>query len=417
MSSQEEGSPEGVVNYSIINPSATEMDKITKLQILLTINSMKPDDLFRLIQDGDISMDEMIANNLNPSLVTQLQARLTNERQSRITEDQMIAKCRQIEAGEFNAGRIKELMLEGYITEDLLLKHTSLTPQMIARVKSYSKQQTEFLSWRDLPPLQSGYTDLYFFGQPGSGKSCILASIFHYLDSNAMIINNSINPKGNKYRDQLKDEISYGILPDSTAVDGVNYIPLELINHEHKGKRHPLNFIEMSGELFNRAYDGGISEDNLAAKNYLNNTNRKLIYFVLDYEQHEKSKTVYKGASQSSKMQSILALLDQFGTLEHTDGIYIVITKTDLFPAGADRNSFAMQFLESSYKAFLVNCREMKDKYRNRFDITLYAYSIGDVKFQNMLVHFDDRSPKELITDVMRETFTTKKGGWGKFFS
>lgn len=392
------------------------MDKITKLQILLTINNMKVDDLFDFIQSGDITLDEMISNKLNPSLVTQLQARQSKEKETKITEEEMIATCKRIENGELNAGRIKSLLLEGAINEELLLTHTSLRPDMISKIRNYQKQPTPFLSWVDLPPLQNGYTDLYFFGQPGSGKSCILASIFNYLDQQAMIINNAYNPEGNKYRSMLNDEISYGILPDSTAAEGVNYIPIELINHEHNGVRHPLNFIEMSGELFNKAYEGGINSENLAARNYLNNTNRKLIYFVLDYDQHEKSRTVSSGPSQSSKMQSILALLDEFGTLQYTDGIYIVVTKSDLFPAGVDRYQYAKQFLESSYKSFLVNCKSLQDKYRNNFEITVYPYSIGQVKFQNLLVQIDLRSPKELVEDILAETFATKTSFLTKFF-
>jgi len=392
------------------------MDKITKLQILLTINSMQANDLFELILSGDITLDEMIANNLNPSLLNQIQARQTKEKQNKVTESDMIATCKRIENGELNAGRIKSLLLEGSINEEILLNHTSMTADMISKVKNYQKQPTPFLSWADLPPLQNGYTDLYFFGQPGSGKSCILASIFYYLEQQAMIINNSYNQQGNIYRALLKDEISYGILPDSTAVEGVNYIPFELINHENKGNRHPLNFVEMSGELFNKAYEGGINADSLAARNYLNNTNRKLIYFVLDYDQHEKSKTISSGPSQSSKMQTILALLDDFGTLKYTDGIYIVVTKTDLFPEGVDRYQYAKQFLESSYNSFLVNCKVLQEKYRNNFDITVYPYSIGQVKFQNMLVQFDLRSPKELVEDILEETFVTKKSILGKLF-
>jgi hypothetical protein len=347
-------------------------------------------------------------------LLTQIQARQTKEKQNTVTESDMLATCKRIENGELNAGRIKSLLLEGSINEEILLNHTSMTADMISKVKNYQKQPTHFLSWSDLPPLQNGYTDLYFFGQPGSGKSCILASIFYYLEQKAMIINNSYNKQGNIYRDLLKGEISYGILPDSTAVEGVNYIPFELINHENKGNKHPLNFVEMSGELFNKAYEGGINTDSLAARNYLNNTNRKLIYFVLDYDQHEKSKTISSGPSQSAKMESILAQLDDFGTLKYTDGIYIVVTKTDLFPEGVDRYQYAKQFLESSYNSFLVNCKYLKDKHRNNFDITIYPYSIGQVKFQNMLVQFDLRSPKELVEDILEETFVTKKSFFGK---
>jgi hypothetical protein len=393
------------------------MDKRTKLQILLTINQMRLEDLRALVQSGDISFDQMIANNLNPAIATQLQEMLNKEKQHQVTEEQMIITCKKIENGDLNAGQIKNLLLEGSITEELLLKHTSLSAEMISKIKNYQKQATPFSSWSDLPPLQKGYTDLYFFGQPGSGKSCILASIFYYLEEQGIIINNVHNPQGLRYRNQLTNEISYGILPDSTAVEGVNYIPIELINLNHANSRHPLNFVEMSGELFNLAYDQGITSDNLAARDYLNNTNRKLIYFVLDYNQHERSKTVSSGPLQSSKMQAILALLEKFGTLNYTDGIYIIVSKSDLFPPNVDRTRYAKQFIETSYKGFVVNCKDLQKKYRNNFKVMVYPYSIGEVRFQNMLHQFDLTSPKMVIEDILKETFVTKNNLIGRFFT
>ena len=393
------------------------MDKLTKMRILLTINQLKLEQLEEFIKSGDITLDEMIANNLNGNTVNLLRFLQIREKENQTSEEEMIATCKKIENNELNAGEIKKLLLEGRVSREILLKHTSLTDKMISNIENYQKRTTVFSTWANLPELQKGYTDLYFFGQPGSGKSCILASIFYYLEEQGMIINNAHNPEGNKYRNQLRDELSYGILPDSTAAEGVNYIPIELINPDNEGARHPLNFIEMSGELFDGAYEEGISEQNLSAKNYLNNTNRKLIYFVLDYDQHEKSKTFSSGATQSSKMQTILALLDQFGTLNYTEGIYLVVTKSDLFPSGVDRFQYAKQFVESSYKGFIVNCKELQRRYRNNFKVIVYPYSIGDVRFQNMLIKPDLGSPDMVIGDVLTQTFFKKKNFIQKFFS
>jgi GTPase SAR1 family protein len=268
-----------------------------------------------------------------------------------------------------------------------------------------------------LPPLEANRTDLYFFGQPGSGKSCILASLFYYLRRKGMIISNTLNNQGNIYRNQLTDELENGILPDSTARDGVNYIPIELRNQNNKNMRHPLNFIEMSGELFEDAYNEGISERNLAAQKYLDNNNRKLIYFVLDYDMHGKGINL-GGVSQASKMEHILVLLDKFGILQKTEGIFIVLSKADLFPSGAQRSSFAKEFVNSRYKNFIENCKDLVEKYRHRnaFELKLYPYSIGTVRFQNLLTQFDEMSPQEMIDDIMNYTFISKKSFWGKLF-
>lgn len=395
------------------------MKKLEKLQILLTINKMNLNDLIDFVKSGDILVEEMVENGLNPATVSQIEDHFKKEKQRMLTEEDMIATCRLIESGEVNAIRVRDMLLEGSVTEDLLLKHTSLSQDMIARIRNYQKQPTPFLNWNDLPPLKSGYTDLYFLGQPGSGKSCILASIFHYLNQHGMIIDNVHNLQGIIYRNQLIDEMSYGILPDSTAAEGVNYIPIELQNQDpqFKGKKHPLNFIEMSGELFDRAYKGGISDNSIAARNYLSNTNRKLLYLILDYHQHEKSKTISMGTSQSNKLQAVLALLDQYGTLDYTDGIYIVVTKSDLFPYGVNPKEYAKNFVLDNFKGLITNCKNLQEKHRNKFKLIVYPYSIGDVRFQNMLVNINPESPRMVVQDILQHSFMTTNSGLKKYFS
>jgi len=395
------------------------MNKLEKLRILLTVNSMKLNDLVDFVKSGDISVEEMIENGLNPATATQIEDHFKKEKQRLLTEEDMINSCKMIENGEVNAIRVRDMLLEGSVTEDLLLKHTSLSQDMISRIRNYQKQPTPFLNWSDLPPLKSGFTDLYFLGQPGSGKSCILASIFYHLNQQGMIIDDVHNLQGTIYRNQLMDEFSYGILPDSTAAEGVNYIPLQLQNDDpqFKGRKHPLNFVEMSGELFDRAYKGGINDNSIAARNYLNNTNRKLLYLILDYHQHEKSRTVAMGTSQSNKLQAVLALLDQYGTLQYTDGIYIVVTKSDLFPYGVDQKEYAKNFVLDNFRGLITNCRNLQDKYRKRFKLMVYPYTIGDVRFQNMLVNINPESPKMVVKDILEHSFMTTNSGIKKLFS
>lgn len=407
------------------------MDRILKQQILSTINSINVKDLIDFIKSGDPTnptLKEMIDAGLKSPAIKDIEdsIRFAKEIEANIAkakaeasakENDIITFCRRIENQEFNVLEIKNLLLEGRISEQQLIQHTSLNSDLIRKIKSYQKITTDFHSWKDLPPLQPNRTDLYFFGQPGSGKSCILASIFYYLNEKGMIIENTTNKVGTKYRQQLIDEISYGILPDSTAAEGVNYIPIELRNINHKNTKHPLNFIEMSGELFNKAYEDGIDESNLAAKDYLNNKNQKLIFFVLDYDLHQKSALGLSGPSQASKMQSILSFLDNMGALEKTDGIYIVLSKCDLFPSGVDRTQHAKQFVEKNYRNFIENCKDIKEKYRKKFKVIGYPYSIGDVKFQNLLTDFDDSSPSFICDAIIQHTFSSKKSFVQKYFN
>ena len=388
------------------------MKALDKKQVLTRINSLKLQELIELIDSGDIALDEMIAEGLSENMAGDIKKHYDSKKQNTINEGEAIALCQQIENGDFSAVEIKNHLLSEKITESYLLNHTSLNENLIDKIKYFEKRRTDFRSWQQLPPLEQNRTDLYFFGQPGSGKSCILASVFYFLKQNGLIINDAHNPQGNIYRNQLTDEIEVGILPDSTQRDGVNYIPIELRNTTNESYKHPLNFIEMSGELFNEAYQSGINNENLAAKQYLDNKNKKLIYFVLDYF-NDKRGINQGGVSQSSKMEHILSLLDQFGTLNNTDGIFIVLSKTDLFPKGVDRNQYALDFLQKKYLQFYNNIKELQKQYK--FEIKLYPYSIGEVKFKDLITEFNTTSPLELIQDVLNYTFVSKKP-WYKIF-
>ena len=251
-------------------------------------------------------------------------------------------------------------------------------------LKKFFKRPTQFNSWADLPPLEKNRTDIYFLGQPGSGKSCILASLFFHANQEGLIIDNNLNPKGNQYRFQLAEEIEFGVLPDSTLADvekGVNYMPVDLAESiDEKGNInniHPLNFVEMSGELFDKAHEEGAGGKNIGAKGYLSNNNKKLIFFVIDYDQHkQRQEGKIASSAQSSKFQNVLSYLDDSGILKRTDGIYILISKADLFPSGVNRTDYAEEFLKNNYRGFYNNCKILKNKHKDNFELYLVPFFI-----------------------------------------
>jgi hypothetical protein len=381
---------------------------------LSQVNNASFQELLNEIDKGNHTLTELINAGLHSYTADEIKQHYASRQQAPVNQVDVMQLCGKIEKGEYSAEKIKNLLISGSITEAQLLANTSLTQALINQIQNYQKMTTPFDSWHDLPPLETNRTDLYFFGQPGSGKSCILASVFYYLHHNGMLMNSPQNPRGNVYKDQLINEINMGILPDSTQRDGVNYIPLELRNQNNRSYRHPLNFIEMSGELFDDAYESGISDNNLDAKNYLDNKNKKLIYFVLDYFMENRGFNS-GGTSQTSKAEQILTLLDRFGTLNHTDGIFIIISKSDLFPKDVDRNQYAVEFLKTRYLNLYNNIKDLQERYG--FEVKLYPYTIGEVKLQNLLTTFNMQSPAEMIDDIMNYTFVSQKPWYQRIFS
>jgi hypothetical protein len=268
------------------------------------------------------------------------------------------------------------------------------------QINDYKIRPQEFEStWRDLPPLEKNRTDIYFFGQPGSGKSCVLASLFHHADKEGLLSKNNINSHANEYIEKLSNGIRDGIIAHSrTSFEGGNF-PVDLI-HPNTGKEHPINLIVMSDQL--------LRDDH---KNYLDTKNKKLIFFVLDYARHIDMgwRSVTGTAKRANKFQNILSKLDEYGTLNKTDGIYIIISKSDLFPDGKSKIEFAKEFVIENYKNFYANCKLYQKRNNESFEINIIPYTIGEMKYENLLVKFNSQPASDLINLICTYSITHPK--------
>jgi hypothetical protein len=376
-----------------------------KVAILESINSTEipVKNLANYISEGFITEAEMLAAGLNNSRQEELKSFIQQDAQAAVNQNEVIEFCKRIEREECSIAEIKQKLNSRLITVDDIKQHTTLDDFLLNKILNYNSRPIERPNWTDLAPLQDKHTDLYFFGIVNSGKSCVMASLFSYMDRHGLAIERNNNPTGTRYAHQLAEEFRNGILPKSTSSEGINYIQLELRNPV-KGKNHPLNIIEMSGEFFNNAYNRNI-EELKTAFTYLKNNNRKLIFFVLDY----KSAQTYvsaDGAMQHNKMKSVLDALDMNGILGQTDAIFLIITKSDLFPNVQNKLQYTEQFINQEYKSFIETCKDKRKKHKGQFDIVAYPYSIGKVKFDGLLTEVDEQSPKNIIKAIWECTHT-----------
>ena len=396
------------------------MERITKQQILQAINELEVSDLLELINDNDLALEEMVDAGLDRVKLDALQAHFqstepqSSEEPSEESLDEIQQLMQQIENDELDVLEIRSYLLNGVLTKEQLVANTSMTLDMIERINYYQKKETPFTDWENLPPLENNRTDVYFLGQPGSGKSCVLGAIFSYFDRLGLLAENMQNQVGTLYRNQLKDEFSYGILPDSTAVDGVNYMPIDLRNMDKNKLRHPLNFVEMSGEIFDTAYEKGIQSIHPKVKTCLKNKNRKILFFIIDYDLHKRAEKMSFGAGQASKLTAVLEILDNFGTLDKVDAIYVLVTKSDLFPKDRDKKEYAHEFIHTYYLNFINNLKDKKEKYarKNGFKVTVYPFTIGDVRFKSMLTETDFTGAEMVTRAIQKHAFVTKKTGF-----
>jgi len=175
----------------------------------------------------------------------------------------------------------------------------------------------------------------------------------------------------------------------------------------------------MSGEKIWEAYEKGMEHLPPKLINYLSNKNRKLLFFVVDYQIHQESSKVQMGPRQESTLPAVLELLDRFGTLGHTDAIYVLVTKSDLFPDYQTKEEHAKAFMDGPFLNFSNNLREKVLKFQNqsKFKVTVIPYSIGKIRFKDLLVEINSESPHNVTARIQSHSFVSRPiSGWRKIF-
>lgn len=402
------------------------MDKIVKQQILQEINDLEVNDLLGMIEAKEIRLEEMVDAGLERAKLNSIQDILNQVRaveKETISPDTALQEikeiCQSIENDEYDVLEIRNFLLSGVITSEQLKEYTSMTDEIIERIYYYQKNDLNIEGTNAEPPYLPNRTDVYFLGQPGSGKSCVLGSLFHYFDIEGLLVDDLGNPEGTKYRNHLKHEFSYGILPNSNAVDDLYPMPFELRNLDNSANRHPLNFIDMSGEVFDDIYNLGLDAVKPKFIKYFKNNNRKIIFFIIDFDLHKRTRKVSMGIDQGSKALNVLETLDKFGTLKKVDAIYLLVTKSDLFPIDRSKVDYTREFIDQHFKSFKRALEDKKNKYANsnKFSVTIYPFSIGEVKYKGLLTSKDESGVKYVTKAIQRHAFIGKESGFfGKIF-
>jgi len=267
-----------------------------------------------------------------------------------------------------------------------------------------------------------GYTEVYLWGLPGSGKTCALAALLRTAD------NSSINNKecyvniesgsGYEYADSLKNIFipKEAYLPDSTNAEQIQCLQFSL----KAGKDSPrkIAFIELSGELFEYFYDINsekqlITEDEEnklkteqikatfnILKGYLNSENRKIHFFFVDYEKGNNFITE-KGAMQEGFLRAASTYFkDNEIFSKSTDAIYLVVTKSDLIKheKNEDIKVKAEEFLKTNnYSSFYNSLKDQCEINNiNGGKLDIETLSIGKVYFQR-ICRFNEESPKNIL--------------------
>lgn len=165
---------------------------------------------------------------------------------------------------------------------------------------------------------------VFFFGTASSGKSVILATMLYYLRSQAGVIRPKIGTPNTVEAEILLydffENISKGILPDSTVKDKVTRLDLVFEPNNKSKKINPINltFLETSGENHNEIKRGGNYHSSI--ETYLTANLPLTFIIVTSYENAHKDDIL---------INTFLNKLERYEKRLKSVNIILVISKWD----------------------------------------------------------------------------------------
>jgi hypothetical protein len=310
-------------------------------------------------------------------------------------------------------GMISSLLSDGTITKDDL-RNCGIPGEIINKLDNIV---SPVLNLGEIPKsIPDGYTEVYFWGIPGSGKTCALAAILNTAEKHGYL-EIAVGP-GYDYMTRLKNIFitQYGVLPSASPVETTQYLPFVL--KRGKDKPRSVSLIELSGEIFQCFYNksAGLPFSTQSHENTFNNLmnflkskNRKIHFFFIDYE--KENDVDVSNHTQSDYLQAAATFFKNNDIFSKaTDAIYIVITKSDLMPCDktgrvADSKRY---LLNNNFTAFLNSLKERcKQHSINGGKLTVEPFSLGKVYFQQICSI--DRSDSERIINILVDRIVPNK--------
>lgn len=247
--------------------------------------------------------------------------------------------------------------------EDIIddLKGESVIPESIlnkvknaVKIKGQEAQKGEDIFGEVVKKIPEGYTEVYFWGLPGSGKTSALSAILRTAEKRNMLKVVAPEKKTEKketeeekkhganyvqYINFLKGRGEKGVLPDLTKSDITRCMPVHL---KKDNKDYPISLIELSGELFQSfllVMEGRESEIsgtqqeaglNLLMDYVRDTRNPKVHFFFIPYDQTELGDGKFANNSIQDVYTWAGQWFEQHGVFDKTLAIYIYLTKADM---------------------------------------------------------------------------------------
>lgn len=409
------------INKNPCNPHCTEAREIINNLERERIRGNGKDLVISVIKEGyNTNPDQKIPE----SLKQYIDAR-------RISSDD-IAQVIGEDNNIMEAAIVQSLIKEKHIIKyDDLENISGIDPKFVDKLKNFhSSDITDLPPARPLESIKRGYTEVYFWGIPSSGKTCALGAILSAAKNgtNVKAMHIDGNCHGAAYMMQLADLFdpdpeAVSVLPPRTDFKDTYEMRFTLVGED--GREHKLAFIDMSGELFISMHlkasglpferqeqeDAINTLDNILINNRTNN--RKIHFFVVEYGAHNKK---INNMRQDSYLLAAISYIKEMNIFdEFTDGVYLIVTKVDKAKVDDSQlGAHLADYIEKHYKGLyggLVDICEKKEI--NGGDVPRFPFSIGKVCFQNLCM-FDKEWTYRIVEEIKDRSYAERAGIWGK---
>ena len=383
-------------------------------------------DIFRVDDYRDSNPDSPFKNEINAIYFKLRDIELEKMRKNPSDYDKDEVEL-FINTGIFNKW---QLIDEGLMTEDSWEK-LQIDRDLFPNIQDYQIANPELAAAPDC-------TDIYLFGTPGTGKTCLLMGLAG-ADGHGYSLN--MRMEGGPYASALQQYVNAGITPGRTFGSFVTTIH-GIVNDQLKGRAitHPINLVEMSGEEFalhiadNQQVS--LADMGTGATNLLRNSNRKVFFIIVDstkdsvkfnYMEQVRDadgniiedrirKRYISQLDILNKFVSLFALPENADIMRRVDAIHFIVTKADMLGDYATRKELARDLLHEKYRGPVQNlknfCQQSKTinagtKYAPQvFTFSLGKFYLGDV------FDFDNQETLDIIEAIRVITQGKKETTW-----
>ena len=318
---------------------------------------------------------------------------------------------------------VDELISEGVMTENIWNTLNSIDDVKNDLPDIYEAMQESKVE------CSEGSTDVYFFGMPSTGRTCILQGSLC-----ATSLHVDLASFGGPYAEALRQYTDNGMLIPITPYDFVTTLKTTIITGGHTPIKHNVNFVEMSGshflEMVKDYGEHSKEENNSDIVHLLHNDNRKVFFLIIDptinevrfnrlcYEYDEQTgekinKLKYAVVNQKIFMQKIVNIFQDPANsdiMRKVDSIHIIVTKADTFGERLQRREKALDYFNNHYAMNIVPpltevCRDYHINSNSDYRPKLFTFSLG--KFYVGGLYEYDSFDSELLVHTISEVLSS----------